>query len=178
MTGRQKILQVLKVIKRESEINPNPKLVIFKFTRGIVGQGILTEDQERRILIKLEMKKVIEILVPIGRNEYEKSILEVFKNGLDFIQSTDFESVPIKILKPFYFKYFWYSFTSFNENWWNYVNPFWLLWKFLRMSIYLIEFLWKKSKLITIGIGLFGLLAIDYSLAWKNLKFVLNLFNI
>lgn len=47
MTGRQKILQVLKDIKRDSEINPNPEWVEFKFNTSVVGARILSDDEKK-----------------------------------------------------------------------------------------------------------------------------------
>lgn len=51
-------------------------------------------------------------------------------------------------------------------NYWNIVNPFWLIYK-------LIVFTWKH-KLITAIIMIVTLLGIDYSLAWKNTLWVFN----
>lgn len=56
-------------------------------------------------------------------------------------------------------------------NFWNYINPFWLLW----MGIF---YIWKiiklgqKHKLLSVLIFILTLLAIDYSLAWRNLIFI------
>jgi hypothetical protein len=51
-------------------------------------------------------------------------------------------------------------------NYWNVINPFWLLWKMLL-------FIWHH-KLITAAIAIIGLLGIDYSLAWKNTLWLMN----
>lgn len=64
MTSNEKICQILKDIKEQSEINPNPKFVDFKFNFHIVGAGILVADEERRILLKLENEKVIKLIIP------------------------------------------------------------------------------------------------------------------
>jgi hypothetical protein len=47
-----------------------------------------------------------------------------------------------------------------SENYWHITNPFWWIWK-------LIKFIWQ-NKIISIIVALIGLLAIDYSLAWRN----------
>lgn len=47
-----------------------------------------------------------------------------------------------------------------STNYWHITNPFWWIWKFAKL-------IWKH-KLISIIITLFGVLAIDYSLAWQN----------
>lgn len=52
-------------------------------------------------------------------------------------------------------------------EYWNVVNPFWLIWK-------LLVFVWKH-KLITAIITIIGLLGIDYSLAWKNTLWLMNM---
>lgn len=61
MTPEEKIAKVLKRIKSESSINPNPKLVKFNLNYNVVGGGVLSEDEERRILFKLENEGAIEL---------------------------------------------------------------------------------------------------------------------
>lgn len=59
------------------------------------------------------------------------------------------------------------------KDYWNFVNPFWLLWQLLKMILTLI----KKYKVASIVSGvviLFGLVAADYALAWRNIKIVLE----
>ena len=83
-------------------------------------------------------------------------------------------SIWIKILPQFYRKYFWYSLTSFGKSSWNLINPLWLLWQIVRGIVILIEWLWNKSKTVTLILGaLGGVLVYDWSLAWKNLKAIL-----
>lgn len=171
MTGRQKILQVLKDIKRDSEINPNPEWVEFKFNTSVVGAGILSDDEEKRILIKLEKEGVLEIHLPDGKDNEQDAMLSQYTPTEFMMESS---SIWIKILPQFYRKYFWYNLTSFDENSWNLINPFWLLLQLVRSVITLIEWLWNKSKVVTLIFGtLGGLLVYDWSLAWKNLKLIL-----
>jgi len=171
MTGRQKILQVLKDIKRDSEINPNPEWVEFKFNTSVVGAGILSDDEEKRILIKLEKEGILEIHLPDGKDDEQGAMLSQY-TPIEFMMESN--SIWIKILPQFYRKYFWYGLTSFGENNWNLVNPFWLLWQLIKGIVLLIEWLRNKSKVVTLIFGtLGGLLVYDWSLAWKNLKLIL-----
>jgi len=174
MTGRQKILQVLRDIKRESEINPNPEWVEFKFNTSIVGVGFLTDNQEKRILIKLEKEGVLEIHLPDGEDDEQEAMLSQY-TPVEFMMQSN--TIWIKILPSFYHKYFWYNLTSLGENNWNIINPFWILWQLIKSITAFIEWLWNKSKVATLALGtLSGLLVYDWSLAWKNIKIVWNFF--
>jgi len=171
MTGRQKILQVLKDIKQESEINANPEWVEFKFNTSVFGAGILTDDQEKRILIKLEKERIVEIHLPNPEDVVQKATLSQY-TPIEFMMQSN--TIWIKILPSFYRKYFWYRLTSFGNNKWNIINPFWLLWQLIRGVVFLVEWLWDKSKVATLTLGtLGGLLVYDWSLAWRNLKPIL-----
>ena len=59
-----------------------------------------------------------------------------------------------------------------TRNYWHMTNPIWWLWKIVRL-------IWKH-KVVSLLIALVGLLAIDYSLAWRNAlwirDFVLSFF--
>lgn len=174
MTGRQKILQILKDIKEDSEINPNPEWVEFKFNTSLVGAGILSDDEEKRILIKLEKEKILEIHLPAGEDEEEDAMLNNY-TPIEFMM--DNNSIWIKILPRFYRKYFWYNLTSFDKNSWNFINPFWILWQVVKGFVCFVEWLWNKSKIVTLVIGTVGgLFVYDWSLAWKNIKWVLSFF--
>lgn len=55
------------------------------------------------------------------------------------------------------------------KNYWNFINPFWLIWKILILiKEYILGHI--KISIISIMIVILGLVATDYSLAWKNLK--------
>lgn len=47
-----------------------------------------------------------------------------------------------------------------STNYWHMTNPFWWIWEFAKL-------IWKH-KLISVIITLLGVLAVDYSLAWRN----------
>jgi len=176
MTGRQKIFRVLKDIKRESEINPNPEWVEFRFNTSVVGAGILTDDQEKRILIKLEREGVVEIHLPDGKDDEQDAMLSQY-TPKEFMMGNNL--ILIKLLTPFYRKYFWYKLTSFGENNWNFINPFWILWQLIKGVFLLIEWLWGKSRVMTLVLGtLGGLLVYDWSSAWKNLRVILTFLKI
>ena len=178
MTGRQKILQVLKDFKRESEISPNSKWVQFTFNKSIAGVGILDCLDEEKILTKLEKDKVIKVY----EYEYgEGGELHLNGNPLGAV-CLNINSLWIELLPSFKRKYFWYSITSFRENAWNFVNPFWLLWQMVKGLSFVVEWLWNKSKIVTLALGtvgtVSGLLVFDWSSAWKNLKTILIFLNI
>src|SRR3989344_3644887 len=142
MTGRQKILTVLKDIKRESEINADPTWIKFEFNTRVVGAGILGDDQEKRILMKLKNEAVIEIHMPDGEIPEDQAVLSAYTPE-EFMMEHDF--IYIKILPTFYRKLFWYNLTSFNENSWNIINPFWIIWQIFTAVFFAIEWLWEKS---------------------------------
>jgi len=173
MTGRQKILLVLKEIKRESEINPNPEWVEFRFNTSVIGLGILTDDQEKRILMKMEKDGIIEIHLPDVIDNDQDAMLSTY-TPTEFMMESN--SIWVKILPPFYRRYFWYSLISLTDNKWNYVNPFWILWKLIQCFILIVDWLWNKSKIITIIIVFSGLLVYDWISAWKNIKIIFSYF--
>lgn len=55
------------------------------------------------------------------------------------------------------------------RNYWNFINPFWLLWQLVKKI-----FGWIKKHTLASAISgtiiLVGLVATDYAMAWKNLK--------
>lgn len=67
------------------------------------------------------------------------------------------------------------SVVIITKNYWNFVNPFWLLWQlFKRILIWI-----KKHKIASVVSGvivILGLIATDYTLAWKNLKTIWKFF--
>jgi hypothetical protein len=67
--------------------------------------------------------------------------------------------------------------TNISEkNYWNLVNPFWLLWRLFRIIYHLMKLIWKH-KIISLIIIFLSLLAIDYGLAWKNILSLWSLFH-
>ena len=176
MTGRQKIYQVLMNIRRESEINPSPEWVEFKFNNSIIGAGIMTDDQEKRILIKLEKEKILEIHLPDADNEEDAGMLSSY-TPIEFMMQAN--SIWVNVLPLFHAKYFLYRLASLDENAWNIVNPFWILWQLVRSIALFIEWLWDRSKLATfVMAGVGGILVYDWSLAWRNIGTVLKFFKI
>ena len=67
MSPEEKIAKVLKQLKDDAAINPEPHLVKFELNHFVVGAGILSEDEERRILFKLRKDGVIKLRL----SEYE-----------------------------------------------------------------------------------------------------------
>lgn len=57
------------------------------------------------------------------------------------------------------------------KNVWNWFNPFWLIWKIILLLNRLVKLAWKH-KIFSAILVLLTLLALDYSLAWKNLQII------
>ncbi len=59
--------------------------------------------------------------------------------------------------------------VTIPKNYWNFINPFWLLWQLVKKISG-----WIKKHTLTSAISgavvLVGLVATDYAMAWKNLK--------
>ncbi len=60
-------------------------------------------------------------------------------------------------------------------NYWNFVNPIWLIWQLILKIIMLLKHGWKH-KIISGIIILLTLLATDYAMAWRNLQWFVNFF--
>ncbi|MDD3150534.1 MAG: hypothetical protein PHV68_06835 [Candidatus Gastranaerophilales bacterium] len=63
--------------------------------------------------------------------------------------------------------------TSIPKNYWNFVNPFWLAWQLCKKFLAWV----KKHTLASVVSGvviLVGLIATDYTMAWKNIKAILE----
>jgi hypothetical protein len=107
-----------------------------------------------------------------------KSILRKLENE-GYIKFTDTTSIMelknfcvVEFLPKYKLVKFRYLFAV---NLWELTNPFWLIWQFIQIVFSAISLLWKRSKILTIIINLMtGLLVYDWSLAWKNIKIVLN----
>lgn len=89
-----------------------------------------------------------------------QGIIDTCNSIQDFLQLTDrlVRQLQMKKSQPF----------PTADNTWNWINPFWLLWQLLLLSIKIFKLAWKH-KIISGCIVILTLLAIDYSLAWKNL---------
>ncbi|MEK7597999.1 MAG: hypothetical protein AAB441_05130 [Patescibacteria group bacterium] len=60
-----------------------------------------------------------------------------------------------------------------KTNYWQITNPFWLLYFMLKSTVSVV---WRH-KILSLLLALITLLGIDYTIAWKNTKFVVQLFN-
>lgn len=98
MEPQEKICKVLKYIKDQSEINADPTIMTFNFNTRLVGTGIVSGDEERRILHKLEKEGVIKFLYP-------KNSIIVPVLGPNDDPLTGFTSINIK-LKPEFENYY------------------------------------------------------------------------
>ena len=118
----------------------------------------------------LEKEGVVEIHLPEGKDDAEEALLSGYM-PIEFMMQQNL--ILLKILPAFYRKYYWYSLISLGENNWNIINPIWIVWQLIKSIVFLVEWLWEKSRVIVIVSGLSALFVYDYSLAWKNLKFIL-----
>lgn len=173
MTGKQKILEVLKKIKRESEINSSSKWVVYRFIFEVQGAEILTDNEERRILMKLDLEKIVRIQISDGTDNQEEEVNSPH-DPIQVMQTAD--CVLVEVLPLFKNKYYWYSLMVLLENKWNYVNPFWIFWQLIKSIFYFIEWIWGKSKITVIIVTLGGFFVYNWTLAWGNLKKILNIF--
>lgn len=107
MTPEQKIAKVLKQIKNEAAINPNPRLMKFDLNNHIVGAGILNDDEKRRILLKLQKEGVIDMRLLQYKNTEPKEITVISSyEGERFMQSSYYW---VEMLSGFDEKYEEYS---------------------------------------------------------------------
>lgn len=167
MEPQEKICKVIKYIKDKKEISPNPKRIEFIFSTSIVGAGIVTDDEKRDILLKLEKEGLIKIISlfrftddrfkNLSHEGYVRSADKVFIESLEELDKYHKENCKVvekvQVLKTI--------------NFWHYSNPFWWLWQ-----------LWlfiRKHKIISSVIILITLLGIDYSQTWRNIKFIISL---
>lgn len=158
-------------IKEESEINPDSRWVKFNFNVYIAGAGILSDDEEKRILLKLQKEKTIKLHLP----DEEQGSLEVYKPE-EFMMGNKF--IFIEILDNFYKKYRIYRLFYSRLDFWKITNPFWYLWQVILVIYNLLKIVSKTIKdnvIISFIILIITVLAFDYAMAWKNLKYIINL---
>lgn len=176
MNSRQKILDVLKRIKSESEINARPGRVRFDFNRHVVGAGFLSADEEARILSKLQKDKWIRLHLPTD----EEGIVTT-DTPEDHMANRN--HVLIDLLPGFRIRYRRYRlFSFFTENKWNYVNPFWWLWTiastawgFLGSLVRYTLKHWLVSLISSVAL-LLGILTINYALVRENSLAIIEFF--
>lgn len=169
MKPEEKIAKILEQIHNDSVINPDPQWVRFDFNYNMVGAGILSENEERRILFKLRKEGVIELCLSQFEDKEPKEISVISsEHGRKFLLSSYYQ---IELLDGFEEKY--KAFIKYlkvdkksEKSWIYYTNPIWLLCK-------LILFLWKH-KFLSFVFFLFTLFAIDFTLAWKNFNWLLD----
>ena len=177
MTGKQKILEVLKKIKQESAINQNPEWVKFKFFPSVVvaGENSLSDNERKRILIKLEKEGVLELHLPDAGDADEEGILSQY-TPIEYMMMKRVKSIFIRILPSFHRKYFWGNLISFGGNKWIITNPFWILWQLIKVLLFFIKWFWSKHKITTVVFGIFGIigtfLIYDWQLARERLRMI------
>jgi len=94
----------------------------------------------------------------IGVSQLVKDISENIKNLLN-ITDRLVRQLEIKFLKQ--------EIKKSEKSYWNYINPFWLLYKISTKFVPLLKNIWKY-KVASFLVAVVGLLAIDYTLLGKN----------
>ncbi len=94
-----------------------------------------------------------------------QSFIDTCESVNNFLQHIDQLIRQIEIKKK--------QFFPRSNNTWNYVNPLWLAWQLLLFLFKVLKFAWRH-KVISTLIIIITLLALDYSLAWKNLLTLLS----
>lgn len=134
MEPEEKIYKVLDRIYKESKISPDPKLIEFIFNRAI-GGGMVSGQDERKILLKLEKENIIKLQSPDIYQKYtilkehdinsRKSVklkmldefekaYEKYKPALKNINNSKIENMTMSsIIKKYKFKEF--DFQKFLE---------------------------------------------------------------
>lgn len=169
MNSRQKILSVLEDIKQNSDINADVEQVRFDLNHRVVRAGILNNDEEARILCKLESWGYISL--PLRRDT------NIVTSVRDEEVVANRESVTITLSKNFNSKFFLYKLLTFKDNSWNYINPLWILVQIFKSLYSVFLIVWNKSKPLAVVISsLAALLVYDWTTAWKNIEYVVNLF--
>jgi len=187
MTSQQKIYKIIKEIKEKSEISPDKDWVEFNFNDSCFGVGFLGGEEERNILLKLKKEKIIELhsssklksrIDQLTQAPSPSSIIytvEELKNKY---------SVWVQILDGFdiFFKKYKNEDIEnkiFINKLWVYSNPFWITWKLILIITKVLKLIFKH-KLISLIIIIISFLAIDFSMAWKNINwtigFIKNIF--
>lgn len=178
ISPKGKIAKVLQKIKDESEINPNKQWVEFKFYPDVVSVGSesVRDDEEKRILLKLEGEKILKLHLPEGRDQAEEGFLSGYTPS-EFMMRENCISIWMEVLPKFNFKHWQYQFYAKDFNRWNFVNIFWLLWQIVVFGWKILKFVWKHkviSLFIALVTGSLGLLALDYSVVGKNVDILLK----
>jgi len=172
MNAKQKIGRVLKQIKEDGEINPDSRWVRFIFNTRLVGARILSDDEEKRILLKLQKEKIIKLHLPDCEDDFEPFPPE------EFIEH--YSIVLVEILDGFDKKYQIYRLFYSGCDFWEITNPLWWLWRFIELVQVLLKpfvKIIKDNAIPSFIIFIMTILAIDYAIAGENLKSFMNLVN-
>ena len=174
MFPEEKIARVLQHIKNEMLINPNPKMIGFKFNDHVVGFGIVIGEDERKILLKLNSEKIIKLKIPENKEaiyKYNYKLEEyIFMLPLIIVEITDgFEN--------YFKKYEKYLRNKTVKNYWNYINPFYLIWMLLTLVWKFFKIVWRYkivSLIITTIPALITISTSDYSKIRENINKLKN----
>lgn len=164
MNPQEKIYRVLKKIKDKSEISPNSNIIVFDFCY-VLGPYVFADD-EKLLLKKFEKEGIIKI-------DFYSTFGDI--KGIDkesMYKST--KSIYIKLLPGFDEYYAKYkqvnSKKDNNTNFWQYTNPFYLIFLCL-------QFIWRNkiiSLIVTVLLTILTFLAYDYKLVSDNAKLLID----
>jgi hypothetical protein len=155
MSPEEKIAKVLYRIKNEMGISPNSNLVEFRFN-NVVGLGSVFYEDEIKILLKLQNENVIKIESMSYGDRDGKASIRILDNFLSC-----------------YKKYEKYLYNNESGNYWNYINPLWLLWQVSLLFWKSMQLLWRHkviSSVVAMVISLITLLTSDYSKISENVN--------
>lgn len=160
------IKHTLDAIAELRELNPENSTVIHT-TSSKLAYPDMTNGEFHILLRKLESKDIGKFEEADNGGAYGWGYNTLVINIQDWSKFTGYyrevesllnipQDPPKKLFK---------STTSFC-NYWNWINPFWLLWKLFTLI--------RRHKVISIVSVILFLLAIDYSLAWQNMQWIIE----
>ncbi len=159
------VLSSIEINDMEQEGGLRSEIEKFKFGKGkkyfiksMIPTTIASRDQEALIQ---------GICIP-GHIYYlgvGRGIIDTCNSIKNFLRLLDrlIRQLEIKKKQPF----------KISQNTWNWINPFWLLSQILIVMLKLVKLAWKH-KIISGAILILTLLGIDYSIAGKNLQYILE----
>ena len=165
MTPEEKIYKVLDRIENERKISlPGP--IEFEFYDNFVAGGMVSADDERKILLKLEKGGIIKLHFSVIDSEiYQMLEPDLFKR----------HSIQVEALPKFYDEYKKYKkLLGKDRNYWKLWNPLWWGWSAVIFSANVFKKHLLRSSVAT---AVLAFLAYDYSSAWKNIKWITDFLN-
>lgn len=166
MTPEEKIYKVLDQIENERKISPDSSLVEFKFYDNFFAAGMVSANDERKILLKLEKEGVIKL-------HFSAIYSEIYRMLEPDLSKR--HSIQVMVLPKFEDEYKKYKkLLRRGKNYWKLWNPLW--WG--RNAVIFSANVFKKHILkSSVATVVLAFLAYDYSSAWKNIKWIADFLN-